>query len=56
MIALATIRFPNRSLGVHHLLELPARVAVLVGGEDAVIGLITVQNILDGLIQSGVPR
>ena len=55
MIALTAIQLSHIPLGIHHLPEFPAWVAVLMGGEDLMIRFIPVQHILDCLIQTGVP-
>ena len=54
MIALASIQFSDRSFRVHHLLEFPAWVTVLMGSEYLLIRFISIQHILDSLIQTGV--
>ena len=55
VIALAAIQFPHIPLGVHHLPEFPAWVAVLMSGENLMVCFIAIQRILDSLIQTGVP-
>ena len=55
VIALASVQFSDRSFRVHHLSEFPAWVTVLMSGKYLVIRFISVQHILDSLIQAGVP-
>ena len=55
VVALASVQLPDIPFGIHHLPELPARVAILMGGKDFVFGLISVQSVLNSLIQTGVP-
>ena len=39
---------------VQHLAELPARVAVQVGGEDALLGLVPVEDVVDADVQTAL--
>ena len=42
-------------LGIQHLPTLPARVAVQVGGEDALLGLVPVEDVVDTYVQAALP-
>ena len=42
-------------LGLHHLLQLPARVTAVMGGEDLLLGLVPVEDIADAHIQPPLP-
>ncbi len=50
-----TVLFAVGPLGVQHLAALPARVAVEVGGEDALLGLVPVEDVVDAHVQSALP-
>ena len=54
MIALASIRFMKPPFCIHHLLICKTGIAVDVIDENALIGLIRVCNILNGLRKSTV--
>lgn len=53
MVALASAHFPDLSFGIQHLTAFPARVTVLMDGEDLAVGLVAVQHILDDPVYSG---
>ena len=55
VVALPPIQLAQLSLGVHHLLVLKAGITVQVGCEYLFLGLISVQNILDCLLQPTIP-
>ena len=42
-------------LGVQHLAALPARVAVQMGSEDALLGLVPVEDVVDAHVQAALP-
>ena len=53
MVALATTHLPDLSFGVQHLTAFPARVTILMSGEDLAVGLVAIQHILDDPVYSG---
>ena len=55
MIALASIQFSEVTFGIHHLPVLQTGVAVLMIGQNLTVGFISIQHILNGLIQPGIP-
>ena len=55
VIILHTIFLAIGPLGVQHLAALPARVAVEVGGEDALLGLVPVEDVVDAHVQAALP-
>ena len=50
-----TVLFAVGPLGVQHLAALPAWVAVQVGSEDALLGLVPVEDVVDAHVQSALP-
>ena len=54
MIALASIRFMKPPFCIHHLLIRKTWIAVKMIDKDALIGLIRIRNILNGLRKSAV--
>ena len=54
VITLASIQFSKGTLGVHHLPVLQSGVAVLMIGQNLAVGFISIQHILNGLIQLGI--
>ena len=54
MVILHTVLLTHSPLGVQHLAELPARVAVQVGGEDALLGLVPVEDVVDADVQTAL--
>ena len=55
VIILHTIFLAVGPLGVQHLAALPARVAVQVGSEDALLGLVPVEDVVDAHVQAAIP-
>ena len=55
MVILYTVLLAHSPLGVQHLAALPARVAVQMGGEDALLGLVPIEDVVDAHIQTAFP-
>ena len=55
VVILHTVLFAHGLLGVQHLAALPARVAVEVGGEDALLGLVPIEDVIDADVQAALP-
>ena len=59
MVILHTIHLAMNAcgpLGIQHLAALPAWVAVQVGGEDALLGLVPIEGVVDANVQTALPR
>ncbi len=55
VVILHTIFLAIGPLGIQHLAALPAWVAVEVGGEDALLGLVPVEDVVDAHVQAALP-
>ena len=55
VIILHTVHLAHSLLGVQHLTTFPAWIAVQVGGEDTLLGLVPVEDIIDAHVQTALP-
>ena len=56
VVILYTVLLAHGPFGIQHLAAFPARIAIQVGGEDAFLGLIPVEDVVDANIQTALPR
>ena len=55
VVILHAVRLAYSPFGVQHLAALPAWVAVQMGGEDALLGLVPIEDVVDADVQAALP-